>query len=109
MEFFGFMRAGEFTLKASQDLDPSSCLTTQDVAVDRHAEPSMLRIHRKQSKTDPFRHGVDIYVGCTGSALCPVAAILAYLAIRLETADGPGLVRGWWGMDLEAEMAGGAA
>ena len=33
----------------------------------------------KQSKTDPFRRGVDLFVGLTGTDLCPVAAILDYL------------------------------
>ena len=80
--FFGFMRAGEFTLKSAQDFDPSACLTPQDVAVDKHSNPSMLRVHLQQSKTDPFRHGVDIYLGRTDSTLCPVAAILAYVATR---------------------------
>ena len=32
--------------------------------------------------TDPFRHGVDIFLGRTDATLCPVAAILAYCAIR---------------------------
>lgn len=65
MGFFGFMWAGEFTLKSARDFDPSTCLTPQDVVVDQHANPSMLRIHLKQSKTDPFRHGVDIYIHWT--------------------------------------------
>ena len=77
MGFFGFMRAGEFTVTSTQDFHPASSLTLQDIAVDRHVNPSMIRIHLKQSKTDPFRHGVNIYVGQTGSELCPVAAILA--------------------------------
>ena len=42
----------------------------------------MLRVHLQQSKSDPFRHGVDIYLGRTDSTLCPVAAILAYVATR---------------------------
>ena len=29
-----------------------------------------------------FRQGVDIFVGATGNELCPVAALLAYLALR---------------------------
>ena len=42
----------------------------------------MARIKLKKSKTDPFRQGIDIFVGRTFGQLCPVAAILAYLAIR---------------------------
>jgi len=80
--FFGFLRAGEFTIQKAQDFDPSLSLCPHDVSVDSHANPSMVRIHLKRSKTDPFRHGVDIFVGRTDSDLCPVAAVLAYIAVR---------------------------
>lgn len=36
----------------------------------------------------PFRKGVYVYVGETGDALCPVAAMLAYLGAR-GSAEGP--------------------
>ena len=85
MFFLGFMRAGEFTLKSAHAFDPSTCLTAQDIAIDHHKFPTMLQIHLKQSKTDPFRHGVNIYLGRTDMVLCPVAAILAYRAIRPAT------------------------
>ena len=48
----------------------------------------MVQIKIKASKTDPFRHGVMVYVGKTGNELCPVAAITAYLATR-GTTSGP--------------------
>ena len=57
-------------------------LTPEDVSVDNHQTPSLLCIKLKQSKTDPFRAGVSIFLGCTGNQLCPVAAVLAYLAIH---------------------------
>ena len=50
-------------------------------------KPSSLRIRIKASKTDPFRQGVDIFVGRTGNELCPVAATLAYMVQR---GPGPG-------------------
>ena len=81
MLWAAFMRAGKFTVTSAQDVEQETCLSAQDVAVDSHANPSMVRVHLKQSKTDPFRHGVDIFLGRT-DALCPVAAILAYCAIR---------------------------
>ena len=80
--FFGFMRAGEFTSPASSHFDPESCLLVSDVAVDQHANPSLLRVTLKQSKTDPFRVGVAIFMGRTYNVLCPVSAVLAYLAVR---------------------------
>ena len=36
----------------------------------------------KASKTDPFRKGVSLFLGKTGSVLCPVAAIMDYLCVR---------------------------
>ena len=41
-----------------------------------------------RSKTDPFRLGVTIHVGKTGSKLCPVAAVLSYLVVR-GMGEGP--------------------
>ena len=82
MGFFGFMRAGKFTVKSTQEVDQETCLSVQDVAVDSHTNPFMVRVHLKQSKTDPFSHGVDIFLGRTDAALCPVAAIIANCAIR---------------------------
>ena len=41
-----------------------------------------MRVTLKQSKTDPFRQGMDIFLGVTKPSLCPVMAMLAYLAIR---------------------------
>ena len=79
MGFFGFMCVGEFIVISTQEVDEETCLSARDVAVDSHINPS---VHLKQSKTDPFRHGVDIFLGRTDAALCPVAAILAYCAIR---------------------------
>ena len=43
----------------------------------------------KQSKTDPFQRGVDIYLGATGGTLCPIKAILPYLALTPKHRNGP--------------------
>ena len=50
--------------------------------------PSTIRIHLRRSKTDQFNKGVNIYMGATGDELCPVSALLAYLAVRGKI-DGP--------------------
>ena len=39
-------------------------------------------LHLRSSKTDQYGHGVYIYLGRTGLELCPVLALLAYLATR---------------------------
>ena len=88
MGFFGFMRAGEFTCPSSNHFDSEVMLTPRDVAVDQIQSPSLLAMTLKQSKTDPFRMGVTIFLGRTGNLLCPVVAVLAYLAIRPQS-PGP--------------------
>ena len=42
----------------------------------------MIRVSIKQSKTDPFRWGVDLFMGKTGTDLCLVKAMLQYLVVR---------------------------
>ena len=86
--FFGFMRAREFTVNSTQAFDPTVHLTAADISVDQHQSPSLLCVRLKQSKTDPFRVGVSLFLGCTGRDICPVTAVLAYLAIH-PTSQGP--------------------
>ena len=42
----------------------------------------VIQVTIKQLKTDPFRQGVDIYLGKTGKDICPIQAIVPYLIIR---------------------------
>ena len=79
------MRSGE---SSTTEFDPQASLTPADVSVDSHQDPTVLCVRLKQSKTDPFRAGVSIYMGRTNQQLCPVAAVLSYLAIRAAT-PGP--------------------
>ena len=80
--FFGFIRAGEFTATSVGDFDPSTSLCISDMSVDDRENLSMVCVVLRQSKTDPFRKGISIYLGRTYADLCPVAAILAYIAVR---------------------------
>lgn len=98
--FFGFMRAGELTVPSDNSFDESCHLSFRDVAVDSLTNPKILKVRLKTSKTDPFRVGVDIFVGRTGTQLCPVAAVLAYMTARgpepgqfFTFADGKSLTR----------------
>ena len=76
--FFAFMRAGEFTVTPTQ-----SCpLLPEDVAVDSHTQPSYLSIRLRRSKTDLFGKGITLFAGRTYQRVCPVAAVLSYLAVR---------------------------
>ena len=80
--FFGFLRSGEFTLPASASFDSTIHLTPQDIAVDSLDNTSKVFITIKASKTDISRQGLTICVGTTNTPICPVTAILTYLAVR---------------------------
>ena len=62
--------------------DPAVHLSYGDVKVDEVQKPSYVAVTVKASKTDPFRKGVKVYLGTTGVALCPVAAIMSYMVSR---------------------------
>lgn len=79
--FFGF---GEMTLESESSFDPGANLCYSDIAIDDPAKPTILKVRIKASKTDPFRKGVDVYLGRTDKDLCPLEAILPYLAIRSD-------------------------
>ena len=81
--FFGFLRSGEFTVPSLEEYDPSVHLSLLDIDLDSHTHPSILRIRLKQSKMDPFRLGVDIYMGKTRHPfLCHLVALIHYLRLR---------------------------
>ena len=85
--FFGFLRSGEITVPSDQAFDPRAHLTISDITVDSFKSPKMLKVKIKASKTDPFREGIDIFIGTTNCELCPVTAVLAYIVKR---PPGPG-------------------
>ena len=76
------MRVGELTAPAVSLYDPDVHLCVADIAVDSLRAPSIIHITIKQSKTDPFRKGVCLAIGCTGTSLYPVAATLNFIAVR---------------------------
>lgn len=86
--FFGFFRAGEITVPTRTAFNPTVHLAWGDVASDDGQPPTMLRVFLKRSKTDQFGRGVDVYLGATGDDLCPVAAVLAFVANR-GSSPGP--------------------
>ena len=83
--YFGFLRSGEFTLP-NQSSPPS--ILASDLAVDSHHNPSIVQVHLRRAKTDPFGQGVSICVGKTGTPLCPVSALLNFMAVRPQ-GEGP--------------------
>lgn len=79
--FFGFLRAGEFTCSSWQAFH-ADMLSPRDISVDSRDQPTVVSVHLRRSKSDPFGHGVTIHLGRTGLPICPVVALLAYLALR---------------------------
>ena len=77
--YCAFLHCGEFTA-----FHPQKHLEVGDVAVDDYQEPTMLSIFLKQSKTDQDRAGVKLIVGRAHQDICPVAAVLAYVAVRAK-------------------------
>ena len=80
IEFFGFLRAGEFTCPSLIEFDNTSMLALQDVSVDSHQNPQYITVFLKRSKADTFGTGASIYLGRTFRQLCPVSSLLSYLA-----------------------------
>ena len=85
--FFGFFRLGELLPESATAFNPQTNLSWGDVAVDSQQSPKMVRIHLKKSKCDQFGAGVDVILGRTGQILCPVTALLTFIAVR---GDSPG-------------------
>ena len=52
------------------------------MTLDSPEDPQVVQINIKSSKMDPFRKGISVFLGRTNSVLCPVAAMVAYLASR---------------------------
>jgi len=52
-------------------------LSFSDLAVDNRSRsaPSLVQITIEESKTDPFRRGMQVFLGKTDKAICPVEAI----------------------------------
>ena len=82
MCFFGFLRAGEVCALSGASYDSSWHLCVQDLALDSHINPTKLFVTIKASKTDPFRQGSTVTLGKTDRLLCPISAILPYVAVR---------------------------
>ena len=63
-----------------ESYDPEVHLNEADVSVGSKTKPPYIEVRIKASKTDIFRRGVTVYLGTTGNDLCPVTAVLSYMA-----------------------------
>ena len=88
ISFFGFLRAGEITVPTRSAFQPHTHLASENVSVDSVKKPKILKLHLKVTKCDQFGNGIDIFLGCIESPMCPVSAALSYMAI-CGPAPGP--------------------
>ncbi len=85
--FFGCLRAREALAPEGGEFDSKAHLTFDDIEVDSLEKPRVVRLRIKESKTDRLRRGATVTLGWTGTGLCPVRAVLAFLVQRKA---GPG-------------------
>ena len=78
---FRFFLFGELLPYSAKEFWPATNLAWGGVAVDDRLKPSMICIHLKKFKCDQFGTGADVILGKTGGTICPVAAIVAFLAL----------------------------
>ena len=80
LAFFGFLRCNEFTVPSQVSYEPTMHLSYSDISVDKCDNPSVVVVYIKRSKTDPLCRESSITLGTTQDALCPVKALMPYLA-----------------------------
>ncbi|CAG2232425.1 unnamed protein product [Mytilus edulis] len=76
--FFAFLRCGEFTVTNVDKFDPLTSLCISDIIL--KTDYAILRL--KESKTDPFRKGIDIKLFKIDNSICPFLALKRFLSIR---------------------------
>ena len=69
-------------METADEYDRAVHLSWGDVAVDSsRTSLSVVKVHLKRSKCDQFGRGVDVVVGRTDTRICPVAAVVSYIAL----------------------------
>ena len=74
-----FLRVSEFPVPGGNLYDESSHLSFNSISIDNRKQ---LKLTIKQSKTDPFRRGINTYLGATSDIICLLRGILPYLVLR---------------------------
>jgi len=80
--FFGFLHCSDFTIPSQLIYNLAAHLLIEYLAIDSTTTPAVVKLTIRQSETNTFRKGVDLYLGKTETDLCPILAILPYLVVR---------------------------
>ena len=75
--FFGLLRVSEYTYDNFNPSDSNSLMLS-----DTSIKGSIIFLHIRSSKTDPFRQGTTIRIPSINSELCPVVALQNFLSFR---------------------------
>lgn len=94
LAFFCFMRVAEFTIARAGQFYARVHLNPYDISLDSQERPTLMEVRIKSSKTDQFHMGTSVFLAATRTELCPVSAVLCYLAER-PRARGPMFLLGW--------------
>ena len=81
--FFGFLHLGKVSPPTST---APAALLVGDVAILKPPSSSMVRLHLKKSKTNPFGNDINISLGMTGQDICPVTAISPTISLSIQKA-----------------------
>ena len=83
---FGFLQCSEYTAPTPSHFDKDQTLLRSDLTIDSNG----YRLHIEESKTDPFRLGVDLFLSRSHHSVCPVKALEKYMAhSRSRASDLP--------------------
>ena len=77
LAFFGLLRSSEYVSPTHNRYSHHSTLLCSNITF--ASDKSCVRVHIKQSKTDPFRNGCHIRIGITLNSLCPVSALFHFI------------------------------
>ena len=85
LAFAAFLRVGEFTYKetdiATRVQFRTSFMTKSSVQLNEYQGEGYLELTLPASKTDPFRHGIQLTIAATKDTACPVKAMRHLISI----------------------------
>ena len=73
---------GGAAVPSEAEYDSSVHLNMADISIDNADNLTVVKAKITASKTNQFRKGVDMFIGGTYNQLCPVEALMAYVAVR---------------------------
>jgi len=65
-----------------QDHGGVAPLMVADLTLDNWRSPTVMELHIKQSKTDPYREGASFFLSKANKSICPVDAVVKYLLVQ---------------------------